>query len=266
MDKIVFDLETQKDFKEVGGRHNLHLLKISVLGFFSFKENNYYTLEENQISQFEERLKKKPELIGFNIKNFDIQVLKPYLSNVDLDEIKCIDIMDDVVKYLGYRLSLDAIAFGTLNKNKSSQGLQALQWYKSGQIDKVKDYCLTDVKITKEIYEFGLLNGYIKAFAKNNLDIIKIPVSFSQAKQSSANHPLADVFKSKNQLKIKYKIDNPPHNFEELVIEIYNFRGNFIEAFDVLSKKMRLLRFDRIVDKIVLDKKYEIPKSFKTKL
>jgi len=266
-DKIVFDIETQKDFSEVGGRNNLHLLKISVLGFFSFKENSYFALEENEIWKFVERLKTNPILIGFNIKNFDLEVLKPYLK-IDFKNFTCIDIMDDVIKHLGFRLPLEAIAFGTLNKKKSADGLEALKWFKQGEIEKIKNYCLDDVALTKEIYEFGLTNGYIKALAKNNLDIIKIPVSFKVASEADKKnfHPLWEVFNSRNILKIKYLNDPLTNSVSERTIAIYNLKGTFIEAFDFNENKVKLLRLDKIIEKKILDQKYEIPADFISKL
>lgn len=266
-DKIVFDLETQKDFKEVGGRNNLHLLKISVLGFFSFNENNYFIYEEKDLQKFVKRLKQNPILIGFNIKHFDLKVLKPYLDFI-LNQIECVDLMDDVVKHLGFRLSLDSIAYGTLNRNKSAQGIKAIDWFKSGQIDKIKEYCLEDVKITKEIYEFGLKNGYIKAFSRNNLDIIKIPVSFGRATEGAlinANKYMAEAFNFKKRIIVKY---NTFYNKaeDELLLEIYHIKGNYIEAFDVNSGKIKLLRIDRINQLKTLNESYEIPKDFVPKI
>lgn len=266
MDKIIFDIETQKGFKDVGGKNNVHLLKISILSFFSFKDNNFFALEEKEISQFTERLKANPILIGFNIKNFDLQVLKPYI-NMDINQLQCIDIMDDVVNYLGYRVSLDNLAFSTLNKKKSAQGLQALEWFKKGEIEKIKNYCLMDVKLTKEIYEFGAKYGFIKAFAPNNCDIIKIPVSFKDNLLSTSNiHSLQEAFQKKNRLKIKYLSGDVPDLYSEFIIEIYNLKGSFIEALEIKSNTMKLLKLDRIVEKNILNEKYQIPEDFKTKL
>jgi len=39
---------------------------------------------------------------------------------------------------------------------KSGHGLQAVEWWKQGEIDKIKRYCLDDVKVTKGVYEYGL--------------------------------------------------------------------------------------------------------------
>ena len=41
--KLVLDIETQQSFKEVGGKSNLNLLKISVVGAYWYGDNKYYT-------------------------------------------------------------------------------------------------------------------------------------------------------------------------------------------------------------------------------
>ncbi len=264
-DRIVFDLETQRDFKEVGGRNNLHLLKISVLSFFSFRENKYYIYEEKEITKFLKLLKQNPLVIGFNIRNFDLEVLKPY-ADFNLKQIKCLDLMDDIINHLGFRLSLDAVAFGTLNKNKTTSGIQAIKWFKNGMIDKIKQYCLQDVQLTKEIYEFGLKNGYIKAFLKNNTEIIKIPVSYALKNEiSEKNRNIKEAFESQKRLKIYY-VGNENQRVQEFTIEIYQMKGSFIEAFDTKAQKMLLLKIDSINQSQILNESYEIPKEYKPKI
>jgi hypothetical protein len=56
-------------------------------------------------------------------------------------------------------MKLDQIAEGTLGINKSGNGLEAIVWWKNGEIEKIREYCLKDVKITKEIYEFAIKNN-----------------------------------------------------------------------------------------------------------
>ena len=71
VNKIVLDLETQKSFEEVGGRDRNHLLKVSVVGIYSYPLNKYLTFTEDQLYKLGEMLSKSDQIIGFNIKNFD---------------------------------------------------------------------------------------------------------------------------------------------------------------------------------------------------
>ena len=57
---------------------------------------------------------------------------------------------------------MDTLAHATLGKKKIGHGLEAISWWQNGEIEKVKKYCMEDVKITKEIYEYALQNGNLK--------------------------------------------------------------------------------------------------------
>ena len=44
------------------------------------------------------------------------------------------------------------------NIRKSADGLLALQWYKEGKIDKIIEYCIKDVEITRDVFLYGQKN------------------------------------------------------------------------------------------------------------
>ncbi len=70
--------------------------------------------------------------------------------------------MVEAHKIAARRLKLDVIAEGTLGMNKSAGGAQSLVWWKAGEVEKVRAYCLKDVEITKKIFDHALKNGSIK--------------------------------------------------------------------------------------------------------
>jgi len=155
--KIILDLETQKDLNEVGGHQYLHLLKVSVVGIYDYSDGRYKAFEEREIPRLEEILRETSLIIGFNIKRFDFPVLQPYLS-LDLGKIPALDIMEEFVKIKGHRISLQSLASATLGEGKSGSGLEALRLYRVGDMKRLKDYCLDDVRLTKELYEYGIKN------------------------------------------------------------------------------------------------------------
>ena len=79
----------------------------------------------------------------------------------DLMKFPGLDLLEVISGSLGFRVKLDDVASGTLGVRKTGHGLQALEWFRKGEIQKVRDYCLMDVKITKEVYEYGLKNREI---------------------------------------------------------------------------------------------------------
>ncbi len=149
-EKLVLDLETQREFAEVEGRKP-ELLGVSVVGVYSYEANRYDAyLEADLAATLGPRLQAAELLIGFNIRRFDMPVLQPYLS-YSLASLPVLDIMEEVVKNLGHRLSLDSIAQATLGKGKSGSGLDALRWFKEGRFDLITKYCLDDVNLRKEV-------------------------------------------------------------------------------------------------------------------
>lgn len=155
--KIVLDLETQKEFAEVGGRGKNHLLKISVCGIYDYSQDKYLIYEESELPKLAAVLQAADQIIGFNIKNFDFEVLQPYL-NFNIFEIPYYDLLEEIDKVLGHRISLETVAQGTLGKGKSGTGKEALLYYKTGRMELLKKYCLDDVKITRAVYEYALKN------------------------------------------------------------------------------------------------------------
>ena len=177
LNKIVFDLETQKSFDEVGGRDKNHLLKVSVIGLYSYPQDKYYCFTEDQIHKAAEMFQQADQIIGFNIKNFDYLVLQPYL-NFQIAELPTLDILEEVDKLIGHRVKLDNLAQMNLGAGKSGDGLQALKFFKLGQIEELKKYCLDDVRITKELYDYVLKYG--KLLFKDYFETKEIKISFAE--------------------------------------------------------------------------------------
>ena len=102
-------------------------------------------------------LEKAERIIGYNSEHFDIPVLNKYYMG-DLTSIPHLDLLKIIKDMSGKRYKLDDIAQATLQIKKSADGLQAMKWYEEGKIDEIKKYCEQDVKVTKEIYEYGKKN------------------------------------------------------------------------------------------------------------
>ena len=157
LNKIVLDLETQKSFDEVGGRSKNHLLRVSVAVAYSYPQNKFLVFEEDKIHKLGELLQEADLVIGYNLIDFDYQVLKPYFQ-FDLFQVPTLDLLKSVEQILGHRIKLDSIAEATLNANKTASGLDAIKFWKTGQIDRLKAYCVADVKITRDIYDYVVKN------------------------------------------------------------------------------------------------------------
>ena len=171
--KIVLYLETQKSFEEVGGRGKNHLLKVSVCGIYDYSTNEYSIYEEHELPKLASILQTADQIIGFNIKNFDFAVLQPYM-NFDVNTLPYFDILEEIERVLGHRVKLESVAQGTIGSGKSGNGLEALLYYKNGRMDLLKKYCLDDVRVTKEVYDFAIRNQ--KLLYRDYFNIRELPV------------------------------------------------------------------------------------------
>ena len=160
MRKIVFDIETSNQFSDVGSG-NPTALDISVVCIHDSETDAYLAFEQEQFSELWKYIESADMLIGFNSDHFDIHLLNKYYPG-DLSHIKSLDLLKEVYESLGRRIKLDTIAEATLGEKKSGHGLQAIQWWRNGDKQKVIDYCIQDVKVTKRIYDYARTHNKVK--------------------------------------------------------------------------------------------------------
>lgn len=154
---VVIDLETKYTFRQY---QDPKKLGISVAGLYDFKSDKLMAFFEKDISSLFSYLESASYIIGFNINDFDLPVLQPYYPG-DVSKFATLDILKEVREGLGKSISLNSIVVATLGKKKSGHGLAAIELYNEGKFDELKNYCLDDVKLTKEIFLYGVKNGQI---------------------------------------------------------------------------------------------------------
>jgi DEAD/DEAH box helicase domain-containing protein len=167
MNNVFFDLETQNLFQDVGGRQNIAKLKVACAVTWSTERNDFAVYWEKDVPALVDELRSATRVIGFNLRDFDYQVLQPYAPDTRFASIPTLDLLLEIHKILGFRLSLDTIASASLGQGKTADGIQSVEWFRNGELDKVAEYCKTDVDVTRRVYEFGRDNGYI--FYKSKL-------------------------------------------------------------------------------------------------
>lgn len=179
MKLLVFDVETKKAFDEVGGYYP-EKLGVSIIGTYWRDEETeeYVGYREDNFSPFWRKLEMADLVVGFNILNFDYATLKPYYSG-SFEQFPSLDIMVEMEKHLGHRVSLDAVAKETLGEQKNGHGLDAIRYYHDGDWESLEKYCLQDVKVTKDIYDYGVANKVLKFKNKWN-NLIEVPVNFER--------------------------------------------------------------------------------------
>jgi DEAD/DEAH box helicase domain-containing protein len=173
---LVVDIETQKTFDEVGGKEHFDKLGISVACAYDSKTGQFLSYTEDKIPELN-KLCKERLVVGYNIVGFDLKVMAAY--GLDSRKLDIFDIMLDVQNTSGQRfVSLDKIARATLGSTKSADGLQAVAWYREGKIDKIIEYCLKDVEITRDVFIHGMKHGNVK-IARAEGDAKVVPVQWN---------------------------------------------------------------------------------------
>ena len=189
MKKIIFDIETRNIFEDVG-KADPTLLDLSVVCAYDSETGDYLAYTQEELLNLWPILEKADMLVGYNSDHFDIPILNKYYPG-DLTRIKSLDILKEIKKSLGRRIRLNLVAEGTLGRKKTGNGLEAVVWWKNGEIDKIKKYCIEDVKITKELYEYALKNGVLKYKDLSETREIKLDTSkWEEKENTSINHTL----------------------------------------------------------------------------
>ncbi|OIO18968.1 MAG: hypothetical protein AUJ23_02705 [Candidatus Magasanikbacteria bacterium CG1_02_32_51] len=152
--EIVLDIET------IGDIHEFDKLEVTVVSIYEYEIDKYTSFEKHELGQLWPILEKAERIIGFNSEHFDMPILNKYYAG-DLMSIPHLDILKIVKETSGRRYKLNDLAKATLQIEKSADGLQAIAWFKEGKIDEIKKYCEQDVKVTKELYEYGKKNKMI---------------------------------------------------------------------------------------------------------
>ncbi len=182
MDKIVFDIETKNTFADVGGQQNIDALEASFVGVYSYNQNKYLSFFEKDFAELGRLFQKASLIIGFSNNRFDIPVMRKYFElgnkfstgvNFNINALKSYDILEELESKLGFRIGLDALAKQNLNIGKTHHGLEAIKFYKEGNFKELENYCLNDVKITKDLYDLAKVRGYLMIPQKYNSELIR---------------------------------------------------------------------------------------------
>ena len=157
---LVFDIETK--MAPFGrGRIDVNELELTVVGVYDSATDAYTAYTRDELPKLWPVIERSDMLIGFNSDYFDIPLLNRYYPG-DLSKIRSLDLLSEVYGALGRRLRLDTLARATLGRGKIGDGAKAGEWWDAGQFDKVKEYCLEDVRLTKELYDYALAHGVLK--------------------------------------------------------------------------------------------------------
>ncbi len=179
---ITWDIETQNG---LGNWRDFTGVNISVLGAIDEK-NNEYIFWENELANFIDIILEADIIVGFNTLGFDVPVLQNYTEK-NLKKLPHYDIMDEFKKIAGHRINLESLAQATLGLGKSGTGIDALRYWSEGKKEELSQYCLDDVRITKQIMDLVLAEKPIKYIDISSTREILLPKPIINSNNQSTN-------------------------------------------------------------------------------
>jgi len=160
MDTLVFDIETSNFFTspEVGW-NNYEALNISVVGVYSYNQDKYFCYEQSERAELEKLFAGASRLVGFSSNQYDIPVLQIFFKKhglreeLDLWKKDRVDLLEEIVLATGHRISLSKLSAANGGDPKDRHGSEAITLFAEGRMDELKEYCVKDVRLTKELYD-----------------------------------------------------------------------------------------------------------------
>ncbi|MFH1178517.1 MAG: ribonuclease H-like domain-containing protein [bacterium] len=175
MRAITFDIESISD-SIVRGHIDVREQELTVVAIHDSNTGEYSSYFKDELTKLWPILERADMLIGFNSDSFDIPLLNRYYPG-DLSHIRSLDLLVEVQKVLGRRIRLQSLAEATLGSSKSGDGLKAGEWWKDGEKDKVREYCIEDVRLTRALYDYALAHGILKYKDLRDIRDIKLDTS-----------------------------------------------------------------------------------------
>jgi DEAD/DEAH box helicase domain-containing protein len=231
--RLVLDLETKRSFDEVGGAHNRAALGVSVVGVYHYVGDRFTAYREGAFDELELELRQADEVIGFNLIGFDWPVLAAELGTW-VEELPTIDLMVEAQKALGHRVSLASLAEATLGASKLGSGLDALAYYRSGEWDKLERYCLEDVKLTRDLYEYAKKHGHLLYQRGDRRGVVAM---------SFAESPYAALFREASRKRGSVRM---VYGTKERLVDVHRFDGSYIRGYCHLRRGVLTFRLDRV--------------------
>ncbi len=160
-DIVYFDLETQRTANDAGGWDKKAAMGMTVGATYSSGTGKYAVYGEEQVHELVGQLQRADLVVGFNLINFDYEVLMGY-TVIDLaHSVPTLDLMVSLEEKIGHRIGLDAVSQSTLGCGKTADGLDAIKWWRQGRKLEVARYCCFDVKVTRMVHEYGMSHGEV---------------------------------------------------------------------------------------------------------
>jgi len=176
---IIYDIEIIKAIPDkrgvahagieyCAGWHDHTNMGISVVGVYDYREDRYRVFLQDNMEEFFHLCDARDTLVGFNNIAFDNAVINAHGPRLT-EEKKFYDILIEVWAAVGLGpkfeypshigFGLDACCHINFGTNKTGDGALAPVLWQRGEHGKVIDYCLNDVRLTKQLLDEIIKTG-----------------------------------------------------------------------------------------------------------
>jgi len=177
---LFLDIETKNDWTS-GDSFKIENLEISYVGVMDGDTGEEMDFWEDDMEKLGEVMKKTDYVVHYNGFTFDMPVIANYIGDW-VNELPQIDLMVAAFKKIGFRPKLDDLANATLGYGKIGKGSDAVKYWAAGDLDSLKKYCLMDVKVTKDVYDWGIDKGFVKYYDKQGF-VVKTDIDWELGKR-----------------------------------------------------------------------------------
>lgn len=206
IDHVVVDVEIQRCVEEVPrGWDATDQLGVAVACVWEYRTRRMRVYGPEDVSALQERLLKADRVSGYNIWNFDFQVIWGFSKDLwklvvrpdyqeQADEVEKLKSLllpktDDLLRRIWQALNLDPdnfdpkthggwklddVAEATLGVRKIGYGGAAPKWYQKGLVQKVVNYCADDVALERDLTDYVERYGYVLN-GRGTGNILRIP-------------------------------------------------------------------------------------------
>ena len=172
---IIYDIEIQKciakngetrqpDFQYCDGFKDFFNMGFACAAAYDTARSEYRLFDEFMLDDLKAAFKRTDVIAGFNILNFDNNVLKTY--EFEIPDGKCYDLLPEIARAAGtpndYKgLGLGPICQANFQTAKTGSGADAPKLYQQKRFGELFDYCLADVRLTVRLLDRIIECGHI---------------------------------------------------------------------------------------------------------
>lgn len=170
---------------------------VSALAIYDSETNWCYVYDDHSIQSAVMFLEKADVVVGFASKNFDVPVIEGLIGR-KLALNYHYDILEEATR--AYTLSggkrakgdftLDNVCKRTLGRGKIEHGSHAKQLATEGRFGELFNYCLDDVHLTHDLFQFIREHNGIVGPSKGLIHMPLPPWLTSEKDDNNANHPI----------------------------------------------------------------------------